>query len=190
MEDSSSFHVVYVEFPNVPEGAFSDYESNDLVEVTGTAGDKNPTPLASQLVLAGKKIVRLGNRLSLVTDAGRAVAPVDYEPQRRQWEAVRQKPQDYVGRPVPVNGRYAGVIGNDSSCIIRIDRLFGNYGTLELTGKDVPGSAMQFLEQLPKGTEVDFEVTVLSVKSYSPDFRLDWVARVDDPTTKAVLQGK
>ncbi len=169
---------VVVRFPQSNEAMFADYEDKDKVDVTATVSAH-----ASYLTLSGKSIVQSGDPRSMVTDAGRQFAAMDFSVEENRWNNIRHKLSNNVGKKVHAWGYFSGFAKSPTSHRITVNDLFSGGSNLTLSCEG-SAQAIQFLQQLKDREKVFFEFSV-EVGSYNrPTGKLVWIARLSDPDRK------
>jgi predicted Zn finger-like uncharacterized protein len=179
---------ITVRFENANESMFADYERDDKVEVVGivvakTAAERNRSRSFLNPELLGKSIVRLGNSRSRVTDKGREFPALDFQEDKKAWEACRFDHTKRAGKKFRGSGVFSGYAQGNSYFTIRIERVFftGIIGdTLKLAcGADE--KTERFLKEMSPGTEVTFEFGYDRTGSSE---LIHWMAAIDDPENR------
>lgn len=169
-----------VMFPVSNTETFADYKFNDAVEVTAT--------VAEQGKLLGKRIVRVANPRSEVTDKGRAIPPLNFKEASEQWRQIRRQPQAHANEKVQAAGVFEekDLTRADACYQIKITNLFFSYDRLNLYCSPEPAVA-QFLAELKKGDEVLFEFSVMGTRSYNACGGLWSMSRIGEPERKVAF---
>ncbi len=179
-------NAVQVAFPKSGRVDFLDYRSDDVVKVEAAVSEKSTI---NQLVLDGKRIVRVNAPHSEVTDAGRPVRPFDLSSEKDVWSRSSRQPADNLGLSIKMAGRVKQVRRGLGEYEISVEWLF--YGAappneIDLKCRQSP-SADELLRTLRPGEDVVFEIKVAvdAKKKLAP--RLLWIARAAVPERKIVV---
>ena len=167
-----------VAFPRAVESMFADYRNGELVTVKAMVAE-----FGNELKLAGKRVVRVANPRSLITDQGRPTPPLDLSIDKDRWKAAREKLNDNIGTTLQGCGLYNGYTRNPAYCNVRIKDPFLEHGEIELVGKPAEGSE-EFLKRLHPGDEVLFEFVIEGGSFFKPSCGLQWIAQAADPDVK------
>jgi hypothetical protein len=180
--DRNRYLSVHCDFPAGSKTAFEDYKINDhlhLVAVIREDGlDTN-----SGLKLQGKRVYRLANRRSEVTETGRAIPPLDFTQADELWSKVQYN-NDPVRDPLLGGGEYDGYAINGTNLNIKITKAFFKYSSITLTSPNTVANR-QALDRFKSGEEILFEGTVQPKGMLSTrPVAVIWLAPIGSPNSK------
>lgn len=178
------------EFAEAQENDFADYKSGDEVTVTAVVLNNELTTSSTQMEFRCKQIVRRKNARSLITEKGRAIPPLDFSVQERQWEELRKAPEANAGKQVSAVGIFDGFsTGSNQGKEYRkvtIKRAFNSYRTLEVYCAADPKTD-EFLSGLKSQAEVLFEFVIADTPGSQLGGHLVWMSPIGDPDSKVMF---
>lgn len=179
------YQTVEVKFARANKGDFVDYHSEAVVEVSARVGSPDTTGARPKPQLIGLRIARRGNRLSEITDQGRAVAAREFILEKQRWSKLERGRRDMDGESAFVVGEYNGYSSGGSYVSIKLERLFNDYGSAVIICEMPIPITTEALKKLKVGDEIIVHAK-LEAADYDRTFHLVSLARVDEPD-RAIL---
>ncbi len=181
-----------VKLTGASDALLKDYKSGDLVEVDAIVEETGNG--SNRPKLRGKSVVRKANARSLVTEAGRAIPPLDFSATEKLWRDVRYTSNPNATDPLRGGGIYEGYAALEGRLKIDLKNGFFTYGELDLYCPDTPANRKS-LDALKVGDELLFEAKAVTppkgrASSSYRQLDADWIAPIGDPAKKIEFKPK